>query len=75
MRDEQGKGCPIADGIVDYTRIVEILSGVGYDGYLEVEFVHGDNKLEALQRDRDYLASLIGSSNRDSLKKLDIAPV
>jgi len=73
--DEQGKGCPIADGIVDYTRIVEILSGVGYDGYLEVEFVHGDNKLEALQRDRDYLASLIGSSNRDSLKKLDIAPV
>ena len=73
--DEQGKGCPIADGVVDYTRIVEILSGAGYDDYLEVEFVHGDNKLEALQRDRDYLASLIGTSNGDSLKELDIAPV
>ena len=73
--DEQGKACPIADGVVDYARIVEILSGVGYDGYLEVEFVHGDNKLEALQRERDYLASLIGASNGDSLKNLDIAPV
>ena len=73
--DEQGKGCPIADGVVDYARIVEILSTAGYDGYLEVEFVHGDNKLEALQRDRDYLASLINAVNRETLKDLDIAPV
>ncbi len=73
--DENGKACPIVDGIVDYTRIVNTLQEIGYDGYLEVEFVHGDNKLEALQRDRDYLASLIGSVGKDSLKNLDIAPV
>ena len=73
--DEQGKGCPIADGVVDYARIVEILSAAGYDGYLEVEFVHGDNKLEALRSDRDYLASLINAVNGETLKDLDIAPV
>ena len=73
--DETGKACPIADGIVDYTRIVEILKNANYDGYLEVEFVHGDNKLEALQRDRDYLASLINTTNGDALKNLDIEPV
>ena len=73
--DETGKGCPIADGVVDYARIVETLSVAGYNGYLEVEFVHGDNKLEALQRDRDYLASLINATNGETLKDLDIAPV
>ncbi len=73
--DEAGKSCPIADGVVDYARIVEILNAAGYNGYLEVEFVHGDNKLEALQRDRDYLASLINAVDGDTLKDLDIAPV
>ena len=73
--DESGKGCAIADGVVDYAKIVEILSAAGYDGYLEVEFVHGDNKLEALQRDRDYLASLINATNGDVLKDLDTDPV
>ena len=73
--DESGKGCAIADGVVDYAKIVEILSAAGYDGYLEVEFVHGDNKLEALQRDRDYLASLINATNGDALKDLDTDPV
>ena len=73
--DENGNACPIADGVVDYAKIVEILSAAGYDGYLEVEFVHGDNKLEALQRDRDYLASLINATNGDVLKDLDTDPV
>ena len=73
--DEHGTSCAIADGVVDYARIVEILSAAGYNGYLEVEFVHGDNKLEALQRDRDYLASLINAVDGDTLKDLDIAPV
>ena len=72
--DETGKPCPIAEGVVDYTRIVEILRNVNYDGYLEVEFVHGDNKLEALQRDRDYLASLINTTSAEALKNLDIDP-
>jgi 3-dehydroshikimate dehydratase len=73
--DENGKACPIAEGVVDYTRIVEILSKAGYNGYLEVEFVHGDNKLEALQRDRDYLASLINTTDTEALKNLDTDPV
>ena len=54
-----GQGCAIADGVVDYEKIVQKLADVGYDGYIEIEFLHGDDKLEALQRDRDYLASLI----------------
>ena len=57
--DATGEGCPIPDGVVNYGKVIEILAGQGYDGYLEVEFVHGDDKLAALQRDRDYLASLI----------------
>ena len=69
--DENGKACAIADGIVDWNRIVEILNSAGYDGYLEVEFIHGDNKLEALQRDRDYLASLTASLENSPLKELD----
>ena len=73
--DESGRGCAIADGVVDYARIVEILTAAEYDGYLEIEFVHGDNKLEALQRDRDYLASLINTTNGDALKDLDMDPV
>ncbi|MCG9131416.1 sugar phosphate isomerase/epimerase [Candidatus Poribacteria bacterium] len=73
--DENGKACPIAEGVVDYARIVEILSKAEYDGYLEVEFVHGDNKLEALQRDRDYLASLINTTDTEALKNLDTDPV
>jgi 3-dehydroshikimate dehydratase len=58
-----GTGCPIADGVVNYEKVVEILSSHGYDGYLEVEFVHGDDKLATLQKDRDYLASLIETAN------------
>jgi len=54
------KPCAIADGEVDYAQIIEILQSFDYNGYLEIEFVHGENKLETLQRDRDYLASLIG---------------
>ena len=68
--DESGKACAISDGIVDYSRVVETLSGVGYDGYIQVEFVHGDNKLEALQRDRDYLASLTTPLVERALKNM-----
>lgn len=73
--DETGKACPIAEGVVDYSKIVEILSIVGYDGYIQVEFVHGDNKLEALQRDRDYLASLTTPIAEAALKNMDSDPV
>ena len=47
------------------------LSDVGYDGYIQVEFVHGDNKLEALQRDRDYLASLTTPLIERALKNME----
>lgn len=73
--DENGKACAIADGVVDYSRIIETLNGADYDGYIQVEFVHGDNKMEALQRDRDYLASLTTPLTEDSLKDLDTTPV
>ena len=56
--DENGKGCGLADGIIDYNEVVQKLADIGYDGYLEVEFIHGENKLSALQRDRDFLVSL-----------------
>lgn len=52
--------CSIADGEVDYARVVEILQSFDYDGYLEIEFLPEENKFETLQRDRDYLASLSG---------------
>ena len=73
--DENGKACPIADGVVDYSKIVETLGSEGYDGYIQVEFVHGDNKMDALQRDRDYLASLTTPLVEDSLKNLDTESV
>jgi sugar phosphate isomerase/epimerase len=51
--------CAIADGVVNYEKIVAILRSYNYDGYLEVEFVHGEDKLEALNNDRDFLAQLV----------------
>lgn len=73
--DENGKACAIADGVVDYSKIVQTLNEADYDGYIHVEFVHGDNKLEALQRDRDYLASLTTPLVEDSLKNLETESV
>ncbi len=68
--DASGKGCPIADGVLDYSKIIEILSSHGYNGYIEVEFVYGDDKLATLQRERDYLASLIGTPYTSSLSHI-----
>ncbi len=73
--DENGKACPISDGVVDYSRVVETLGSQGYDGYIHVEFVHGDNKMDALQRDRDFLASLTTPLVENSLKNLDTESV
>ena len=73
--DENGKGCAIAEGVIDYNRIVETLGGAGYDGYIQIEFVHGENKLEALQRDRDFLASLTAPLIENSLKNLETESV
>jgi sugar phosphate isomerase/epimerase len=69
--DASGKPCPIADGVVDYGKAVEILASHGYKGYIEVEFVHSEDKLAALQRDRDYLASLISMHESSSLRNIE----
>ncbi|MBD3183267.1 TIM barrel protein [Candidatus Poribacteria bacterium] len=51
--------CGISEGAVDYKRILKILKSKGFDGYIEVEFVHGEDKLKALKRDRDFLMEII----------------
>ncbi|HIE29621.1 TPA: sugar phosphate isomerase/epimerase [Candidatus Poribacteria bacterium] len=53
------EACAIADGVVNYKKIVGILRSYDYDGYLEIEFVHGEDKLAALKNDRDFLAQLL----------------
>lgn len=60
LDDGRTESCAIAEGIVDYEKIVAILRGYGYDGYLEVEFVYGEDKLAALKKDRDFLTNLKG---------------
>jgi len=73
--DASGKPCPTADGVVDYEKVVEVLASAGYSGYLEVEFVRGEDKLAALQRDRDYLASLISMQHSGLLQASEANPV
>ena len=52
--------CGIAEGVVDYGEVVQTLKSKGFDGCLEVEFVHGEDKIAALKRDRDFLAKIAG---------------
>ncbi len=68
--DKNRNGCGIADGIIDYTEVVQKLADIGYDGYLEIEFVYGEDKLSALQRDRDFLVSLIDTVAYSSNEKI-----
>lgn len=49
----------LADGDVDYGRIVQILKQGGYDGPIEVEFVAGDDPVAWARRDLVYLRSLV----------------
>lgn len=48
----------ISDGLIDYDTVVGILRAVGFDGYLEVEFVKEDDPEAALKADADYLRKL-----------------
>jgi len=52
--------CEIAEGVVDYRKVVQILRSKGFDGCLEVEFVYGEDKMASLKQDRDFLAKLAG---------------
>lgn len=51
---------PLADGTVDYGRLVQILSDAGFDGFVAVEFIppSAPNKVTGLARDYEYLRSL-----------------
>jgi sugar phosphate isomerase/epimerase len=67
LADGRFEACAIADGIVNYEKIVNILKSYDYDGYLEIEFVHvehpdkvgSENKLAALKNDGDFLRQLL----------------
>jgi sugar phosphate isomerase/epimerase len=51
----------IREGDVDYKRVYRMLQGAGFEGYMEVEFVCGDNfeeKVKALRKDYRYLRGL-----------------
>lgn len=50
-------------GNVDYDKVLSLLAGHGFDGYVEVEFLKGENEsevalLESLKKDADYLKQL-----------------
>jgi len=49
----------LAEGIVDYSRIIRELRQAGFDGYIEVEFVAGDGSVDALKKDFAYLQRLV----------------
>ena len=48
----------ISEGMVDFGTVIGIFRAVGFDGYLEVEFVKEDNPEEALKADAAFLRSL-----------------
>lgn len=56
--DGKMSSCGIAEGIVDYGKVVQILKSKGFNGCLEVEFVYGKDKMASLKQDRDFLAKL-----------------
>lgn len=49
----------LAEGTVDYSRVISELRRAGYDGYVEIEFTAGDGSIEALKKDYEFLRSLI----------------
>jgi sugar phosphate isomerase/epimerase len=49
----------LAEGDVDYVRVVSELRGAGFDGYLEVEFLADGEPLEMMKKDCAYLKSLV----------------
>ena len=62
---EQGKldRCLIEKGNVDYNKVLGLLAKHGFDGYVEIEFLKGENvseeaMLEALRKDAAYLKEI-----------------
>ena len=48
----------VSDGLVDFNTVIGIFRAVGFDGYLEVEFVKEDDPGAALKADAAYLRKL-----------------
>lgn len=51
----------ISEGVVDFGKIYEILTGFGFEGYFEVEFVKGgtfEEKVDSLKKDYEHLRSI-----------------
>jgi 3-dehydroshikimate dehydratase len=48
----------ISDGLVDFNTVVGMFRAVGFDGYLEVEFVKEEDPVAALKADAAYLREL-----------------
>jgi len=64
-REEGGvELCLIEEGIIDYDRVLTLLAGHGFRGFVEVEFLKGEKDsehtmLDSLKRDAAYLKSLV----------------
>jgi len=52
----------LADGDVDYRRVVGMLGDAGYEGAIEVEFVGGDNPEDWARRDCEFLKKIAGEN-------------
>lgn len=55
--------CLIEEGLIDYDKALSLLAGHGFNGYVEVEFLKGDEvseeiMLESLKKDARYLREL-----------------
>lgn len=48
----------VSDGLIDYNTVIGIFRSVGFDGYLEVEFVKEETPVDALKADAAYLRQL-----------------
>jgi len=59
-RDGRLELVSLAEGLVDYKRVLKMLSAAGFQGFVEVEFIppSAANKVKALARDYEYLRSL-----------------
>ncbi|MCX8053708.1 MAG: sugar phosphate isomerase/epimerase [Armatimonadetes bacterium] len=61
--------CLIEEGLVDYDKVLSLLDGHGFDGFVEVEFLKGEYDseeamLDSLKQDADYLKKLTSKYGR-----------
>jgi len=59
FRASYGNRTQLADGDVDYRKVVGMLKEAGYDGYIQVEFVGKEKPDEWARRDCNFLKELV----------------